>query len=315
MALVDMGRLMDDALKKKYTIGAYNVFNLDTISAVLEAAEEENSPVILQMSMGSRKYQYNVPRFVEVIKLYAQAAEVPVSINHDHCLKTEDAKSAVDLGFLSVMFDGSHLDYETNINRTREIADYAHSKGVWVEAELGSLPGMEDEVFSENAAFTDPDLVVDYIKRSKCDSLAVSIGTTHGGVKADNYLPLHFEILEKIHNALGDFPLVLHGAASLPEHLVKEVNQYGGKVKQLRNCSEEDIAACREYGICKANMDVDNFLLCTARLRKVLLEIPEKYNPRGYLREAREAFKIEVKHKMRNVSGSSGKNWLTGGAV
>ena len=312
MALVKMARLMEDALEKKYTVGAYNIFNIETLSAVLEAAEEEDSPLILQVSMGARRHQYNLECFIESVKLYAEAVKIPVAINHDHCMNLEAAKSAVDMGLSSVMFDGSHLEYEENIKQTKRIVEYAHKKDVWVEAELGSIPGMEDDAFSENTVFTDPSQVTGFVERSGCDSLAVSVGTSHGGVKADDYLTFRFDILKEIHAKLGRYPLVLHGAASFPEALVNEINSYGASVSQMRNCSEKDVSEAGKYGVCKANMDVDNFLLYTAAIRKYHLEHPEKYDPRGYLRLARESFKNEVAHKMRNVSRSSGKNWLKG---
>lgn len=310
MALVQINEMMRRAIHGHYITGAFNVFNLDTLVAVLEAAQAENSPVIVQFSMGSRKYQPYFPAFVEAVKGFARAVEVPVSLNHDHCQRIESAREAIDLGIGSVMFDGSHLSFEDNMASTRQIADYAHAKGAFVEAELGMLPGFEDEVFAENARFTDPELAARFIRETGCDALAVSVGTSHGGVHASSDMPLHFEVLARIREAIGPaFPLVLHGAASLPERLIQEVNRWGAQVPQMRNCAEADIARSAVYGVYKANMDVDNQLAYTAAVRKNLQEITEKYDPRGYLRMGREAFSQEVRHKLREVCHSSGKAW------
>jgi fructose-bisphosphate aldolase class II len=306
MPLMPMAALLKPALENGFTVGAYNVYDLDTIMAVLGAASETESPVILQVSMGARKHVGNLALFLDVLRLYANAGSVPVSINHDHVNSFEAAAAAVDMGFPSVMYDCSHLPYEENVAAVKRFADYAHSKNVWVEAELGCLPGFEDMVFAEKARFTDQDQAADYVKRTGCDALAVSVGTSHGGVRADGPLPLDVKLLGRLHEALPGLPLVLHGAASVPEYLVREVNKWGGQVEQLYNCSEEDIKKCGRLGVCKANMDVDNHLAYTAALRQALAENPGKYDPRSYLRPAREAFMREVSHKMREVSRSAG---------
>ena len=311
MALVDMNALFRYAMKGQYTVGAYNVFNLDTLIAVLQAAEAENSPVIVQVSMGCRKYQTDFSTFVQCVKLYADKAQVPVGFNHDHCISVDHAKEAIDYGIPSVMFDGSHLSFDENVQATCKIVKYAHSKGASVEAELGKMAGFEDDVFADSTEFTRPEAAARFIKLTGCDSLAVSVGTSHGGVLGDAPLTMHFEILSEIRRAIPDgFPLVLHGAASLPEALVEAVNLQGGEVPQMRNCSEEDISAAAKYGVVKANMDVDNHLCYTETIRRTLNEIRDRYDPRLYLKPAREAFMEEVRHKMRCVSMSSGRNWL-----
>ncbi len=310
MPIVKMSEIYADASEKQYIVGAFNVFNLDTMHAVLQAAEKEESPVILQVSMGARKYIPSLELFISIMKIMADTVTVPVSINHDHCLGIQAAKEAIDAGVNSVMFDGSHLSFEENISATREVVEYAKEKGVCVEAELGCLPGFEDEVFAENAVFTNPEMAKEFVERTGCDFLAVAVGTSHGGVKSDNPLLLHFDILEKIHEIIPRVPLVLHGAASLPDELITYVNRYGGKVPNLKNCSEADINKSRFYGICKANMDVDNFLAYTGTVRKVLTEKPEKYDPRIYLKPAKEAFEEEIRHKMKLVNQSSNHNWL-----
>ncbi len=313
MPIVKMKEIYADAYKNRYITGAFNVFNLDTMHAVLQAAEKENSPVILQVSMGARKYVPSLELFVKMMKMMGEAVRVPVGINHDHCTGIQAAKEAVDAGFGSVMFDGSHLDFEQNITATREVVEYAKAKGVSVEAELGCLPGFEDEVFAENAVFTDPLMAREFVDRTGCDFLAIAVGTSHGGVLSKEPLPLHFNILKKIHDTIPEVPLVLHGAASLPDELIAYVNRYGGAIPNIKNCSEEDISKCGAYGICKANMDVDNFLAFTGTVRKILMENPDKYDPRIYLKQARTAFEDEVRHKIKQVNLSAGHNWLEGG--
>lgn len=310
MALKTVKQLLEHAAQERYIVGAFNVCNLESLGAVLDAARQENAPVILQMSMGARKYVPSVPAFVSLMKRMAVETPVPVALNHDHCPTPEAAMEAISWGFSGAMFDGSHLPCEENIRLTRALADWAHERGAGIEAELGRLPGFEDEVFAEHAAFTDPTMAARFVEETGCDSLAVSVGTSHGGVIADGPLPLDFDVLARIHAALPGYPLVLHGAASLPAELIEDVNHVGGKVPFMRNCSETDIARTGQFGVCKANMDVDNFLCFTREVRRVLRDTPDKYDPRVYLRPAREAFSAEVRHKMRNVCGCAGKNWL-----
>lgn len=307
MSLVPPEKLYQHAIDHGYCLGAFNIYDLEMLKAVIGAAEQEHSPVIIQVSMGGRKYFGDLAKFVQVIRLYARDSIAPVMINHDHCTTFKACREAIEAGVDAVMFDGSHYPYQENIDKTREVVEYAHAHNVWVEAELGQLPGFEDEVFAESVAYTDPDLVPDFIGRTGCDALAVSVGTSHGGVIAGDYLPLDFERLGQIAERVHGYPLVLHGAASLPPHLIDAVNAYGGEVPYMRNCAEEDIARVSGYGVRKANMDVDNFLCFTAALRKYLLHAPAEYNPRGYLKAARAAFAEEVRHKMKNIMHSSGR--------
>ena len=313
MALVQINEMMRHSLADHYITGAFNVFNIDTLVAVLQAAQAENSPVIVQLSMGFRKYQPYFSAFVKAVKIFASTVDVPVALNHDHCQNIENAKEAIDLEIGSVMFDGSHLSFEDNVASTRQVVEYAHSHHAFVEAELGKLPGFENEVFVQNAQFTDPVMAEKFIRLTGCDALAVSVGTSHGGVSAETDMPLHFDVLAAIRKAISPtFPLVLHGAASLSEELVQEVNRWGAHVSQMRNCCENDIAKAAAYGVYKANMDVDNQLAFTAAVRQQLLEVTEKYDPRGYLKVGREAFTQEVRHKIRNVCHSNGKAWSEG---
>lgn len=309
--IVQFQDLYADAKKHQYIIGAFNVFNYDGLCAVLDAAEEEQSPVILQVSMGARRYVSDFKQFVRVVRMAAEDVSVPVGINHDHCPTVEAAMQAVDAGVNGVMFDGSHHSFEENVRCTARVVAYAHARGVFVEAELGRLPGFEDEIFANHVEFTDPKAAKRFVELSGCDSLAVSAGTSHGGVKAEVDLPLHLDVLEGIQRELPDFPLVLHGAASLPGHLIESVNRQGGNVEVMKNCSEGAIRQSAAYGVCKANMDVDNFLAFTGEVRRMLNEQPEKYDPRVYLKQGKEAWKQEVRWKMCQVTVSSGHNWLT----
>ena len=309
MALVLMKEILKRAVSEGYTVPAFNVFDYETLLAVAEAAEMSSSPVIIQMSMGARKHVSKPDVFVRLMKDVAENTNAPIALNHDHCTSPDNARQAIDLGFSGVMFDGSGLSFEDNIKRTREIVTYA-GPDVAVEAEFGMLPGFEDRVFSEHALFTDPDQAKEFVESSGCFSLAVSVGTSHGGVVAEAPLTLHMDILRRIHESLPGFPLVLHGAASLPVFLIDLVNEQGGKVEYLKNCSEDDISKVGAFGVAKANMDVDNFLCFTREVRRILREKAEKYDPRLYLRPAREAFRDEVCHKMKNVVLSAGKSWL-----
>ena len=303
--LIQPQMLLLKAREERYIIGAFNVFNMDFAACVLEAAAAEQSPVILQISMGARKYQSDWRIFVKHVKELAQKQCIPAFLQHDHCTSVENCMEAVDAGVMAVMFDGSHLPYEQNVKKTREVVAYAHARNVAVEAELGCLPGFEDMVFADKAVFTDAAQAKEFVFESGCDSLAVSVGTSHGGVVADEALPIAFDTLAAIARALPGYPLVLHGAASLPNWSVDAVNVLGGRVPYLKNAAEKDIAACAGLGIAKANMDVDNFLAYTAAVRGWLNEAPEQYDPRKYLLKANEALKTEVRRKMREVLQSS----------
>lgn len=312
MALVGMAPLLKDALQQNYTVGAFNFFNFDMLHAILQAAEEEQSPVIIQLCMSTHGYMKNFSRFVSLVKQYCEDYSIPIALNHDHCPTLEDAKFAIDCGFPSVMFDGSHMSFEENVKATKEIVAYAHNHGACVEAELGCVPGFEDMVFAESAVLTDPDLAKTFVEQTGCDALAISVGTAHGGVKTTQHLPIYFDRLEEIARRIPNQPLVLHGAASLPAELFACINRWGGSVEQMRICSEEDISKCTQYHVCKANMDVDNFMVYTAAIRQYLTEEPQEYNPGALLKYAEAAFQKEVQHKMRNVTLSSEHNWLHG---
>lgn len=306
MPLVSPASLYSCAARDGYALGAFNVNSLESLQAVLEAAEAQNAPLILQVSMGARSYLGNWPLFVQTVRRYAEASPVPVFLQHDHCPTPQACMEAIDAGVQAVMFDGSHLSFDENVAQTRQVVAYARPRGVWVEAELGRLPGFEDMVFAESTEYTDPETAARFVEQTGCDALAVAVGTSHGGVRADDYLPLDRQLLGRIHARLGDLPLVLHGGASLPPQLVQACNDQGARVEGLRNCSEASIADAVELGVRKVNMDVDNFLVFTTEVRRALREHPEKYDPRGYLRPAREAFRREVEHKLKDVLHSAG---------
>jgi fructose-bisphosphate aldolase class II len=305
MSLAEPSLLFDHAIIHHYGLGAFNVYSIESVLAVFEATEAQLSPVIIQISMGTRKYIKHLAAFVETIKNFARYYSVPFFIQHDHCSSIGDCIAAIDCGVQAVMIDGSALSYEENIAMTKEVTAYARSKNVWVEAELGRLPGFEDMVFSDSAEFTNPELIPGFIAKSECNALAVAVGTAHGGVQANDYLPVNFELLKRIINACPDYPFVLHGGASLPPDLISACNNQGGQVEYLRNCSEKDINRAVNMGIKKVNMDVDNFLVFTTAVRQSLNEHPGIYDPRKYLHAGTDAFKKEVEHKLQSVVNSA----------
>lgn len=298
--------LYKHALENKYIIPAFHVWGIESVKAVLAAAEEEDSPVIMQILTPTLDNVAPFPTFLETIRGYAKECPVPVIVNRDHSPSIEAALEAVDMGFPSVMFDGSALSFEENVRKTKQVTEYAHSHGVWVEAELGSIPGLEDEVFSTHTKYTDPDQAAEFLERTGCDSLAVAVGTAHGGVQAKEHLKIDFELLGRLKAVVKDVPLVLHGAAALPRELIYEVNRFGGEVEYLMMCEEETIEKTRLYGVAKANMDVDNWLAVTAALRKQFVEMPGMFNPIIYMKETEKAMCTVVRHKMRDVTRSAG---------
>ena len=291
----------------RYAVGAFNVNNMDIVQGIMRAAAEEKSPVILQVSAGARKYagQTYIMKLVEAALIEDPA--VPVVVHLDHGPSFEMCKDCIDGGFTSVMIDGSHLPYEENIALTRQVVDYAHPRGVWVEAELGKLAGVEEHVSSAEHVYTDPDQAVDFVQRTGCDSLAVAIGTSHGAYKFKGEAKLDFPRLEAISAKLPGYPLVLHGASSVPQEFVELCNKYGGQVGGARGVPEDMLRKAASMGVCKINVDTDIRLALTASIRQFLAEHPEQFDPRSYLAPAREAVKNMVAHKIRNVMGSSGK--------
>jgi len=308
MPLVTSADMFQRAYKEKYAVGAFNVNNMEIIQGIVDAAKEERSPLILQVSAGARKYA----KPVYLRKLVDAAVEdtgLPVVLHLDHGEDFEICKACVDDGFTSVMIDGSKYPFEENIEVTKKVADYAHSKGVVVEAELGKLAGIEDNisVSEREATFTDPDQAVEFVERTGIDSLAVAIGTSHGAYKFKGDPMLDFERLQKISSLLPGFPLVLHGASTVLPEFVKLCNQYGGDIPGAKGVPEDMLRKATGMGVCKINIDTDLRLALTAAVREYLANNPSVFDPRKYLGPAREAIKRMVAHKIKNVLGCNGK--------
>ena len=291
----------------RYAVGAFNVNNMEIVQGIMQAASEEKSPVILQVSSGARSYagQKYLMKLVEAA--LAEDPSVPVVVHLDHGSSFELCRDCIDGGFTSVMIDGSHLPYEENIALTKQVVEYAHPRGIWVEAELGKLAGVEEHVSNADHVYTDPDQAVDFVERTGCDSLAVAIGTSHGAYKFKGEAKLDFERLEEIGKRLPGYPLVLHGASSVPQEFVEACNKFGGQVGGARGVPEDMLRKAAGMGVCKINVDTDIRLAVTASIRQYLVEHPEAFDPRAYLKPARQAVKDMVAHKIRNVMGSSGK--------
>ena len=316
MALVTTKEMFKKAYAGGYAIGAFNINNMEIIQAITEAAEETKSPVILQVSAGARKYAKH-----EYLLALAQAAVkdsgVDLALHLDHGADFEICKACIDGGFTSVMIDGSHHAYEDNIALTKKVVEYAHARGVVVEGELGVLAGVEDEVVAEKSSYTRPDEVEDFVTRTGVDSLAISIGTSHGAFKFTPKQctrnekgilvppPLRFDILEEIEKRLPEFPIVLHGASSVPQDLVAEINALGGKMPDAVGIPEEQLRQAAKSAVCKINIDSDIRVALTAGIRRVLANDPSVFDPRGYLSVARDEVKKMVKHKIVNVLGSA----------
>ncbi|ADN01736.1 class II fructose-bisphosphate aldolase [Spirochaeta thermophila] len=323
LGLVNTRELFKKAMEGKYAIPAYNFNNMEQLQAIIQACVETRSPVILQVSKGAREYanptllRHMARGAVEYARELGY--EIPIVLHLDHGDSYELCKSCVDMGFSSVMIDGSHLPYEENVELTRKVVEYAHKYDVTVEGELGVLAGIEEHVSSEKTIYTDPNQVEDFVKRTGVDSLAIAIGTSHGAVKfkpeqctrlPDGRLvppPLRFDILEEIERRLPGFPIVLHGSSSVPPQYVEMINKYGGKLKDAVGIPEDQLRKAARSAVCKINIDSDGRLAMTAMIRKVLHEQPEVFDPRKYLGPARAELKELYKHKIINVLGSEGK--------
>lgn len=306
MPLTTPKGMFERAYREGYAIGAFNVNNMEIIQGIMQAGNEEKSPLILQVSAGARKYAGQV-YIMKLVEAALAENDLPVVVHLDHGADFDICKACIDGGFTSVMIDGSHLPFEENIAVTKRVADYAHERGVWVEAELGKLAGVEEHVSSAQSVYTDPDQAEEFVQRSGCDSLAVAIGTSHGAYKFKGEAKLDFDRLEKITSMLPGYPLVLHGASSVPQEFVDMANRYGGKLGGAKGVPEEMLRRAAASGVCKINIDSDIRLAMTAHIRRHLAEHPEDFDPRGYLKPSREAVKLMVQHKIRHVLGCSGK--------
>ncbi len=308
MALITSEEMFRKALKADYAIGAFNVNNMEIIQGIVEAAGEENAPLILQVSAGARKYAKG-PYLRHLVEAAIEDTGVDVCLHLDHGEDFEICKQCVDDGFTSVMIDGSKHPFEENIALTKEVVEYAHAHGVVVEAELGKLAGIEDNinVDARSATFTDPDEAAEFVERTGVDSLAIAIGTSHGAYKFKGDPYLDFERLKAIHKLIPDTPLVLHGASTVLKEFVDRCNEFGGKIPGAQGVPEEMIREAVKHGVCKVNIDTDLRLAMTAEIRRVFIEQPDVFDPRKYLGPGREAIKRMVQHKIRDVLNASNK--------
>ena len=308
MPFVTSTEMFKKAYAGKYAVGAFNVNNMEIIQGIVDAAKAEQSPLILQVSAGARKYAKHI-YLVKLVEAAMEDTDLPICLHLDHGADFEICKSCVDGGFTSVMIDGSKFPFEENIELTKRVVDYAHNKGVVVEAELGKLAGVEDavKVNTKDATYTDPDQAVEFVERTGVDSLAIAIGTSHGAYKFKGTPELDFARLEKITNLLPGYPLVLHGASTVLPEFVAKCNEFGGKIEGAQGCPEDMLLRAGTYGVCKINIDTDLRLAMTASIRKYLAENPSDFDPRSYLGPARQAIQDMVAHKMRNVLNSSGR--------
>ncbi|WP_462426004.1 class II fructose-1,6-bisphosphate aldolase [Anaerotignum lactatifermentans] len=310
MALVTTKEMFEKAFQGGYAIGAFNINNMEIVQGVVAAAQAQNSAVILQVSKSALKYAH--PKYLKaMVDAAVEETGLDIALHLDHGPDLETCKECIECGFTSVMFDGSHYDYEENVAKTKEVVEYAHARGVVVEAELGKLAGVEDDVKVDaaNATYTDPDQAVDFVKRTGVDSLAIAIGTSHGAYKFKGEAKLDFDRLETITKKLEDagfhnFPIVLHGASSVDQRCVAMCNEYGGKIDGAKGIPAEMLRKASSMAVCKINMDTDLRLAMTAAIRKSFGENPAAFDPRGYLGDARNLIQELVEDKIKNVIGS-----------
>lgn len=308
MPLVTSKEMFAKAYEGQYAIGAFNVNNMEIIQGIVEAAKEEHAPLILQVSAGARKYA-NHTYLMKLVEAALEDSGLPICLHLDHGEDFEICKACVDGGFSSVMVDGSKLPFEENIALTKKVVDYAHAHGVVVEGELGRLAGVEDavKVSAKDATYTDPDQAVEFVERTGVDSLAIAIGTSHGAYKFKGEPELDFERLKKITAMLPGYPLVLHGASTVLQEFVGKCNEFGGQIKGAQGVPEAMLLEAGKLGVCKINIDTDLRLAMTASIREHLVSHPSDFDPRQYLKPAREAIKNMVKHKIRNVLNCSNR--------
>ena len=308
MPLVTTTKMFKDAYEKGYAVGAFNVNNMEIIQGIVEAAKIEQSPLILQVSAGARKYA-NPVYLRKLVEAAVEDSGLPIALHLDHGDSFDICKSCVDSGFSSVMIDASHHPFEENIELVKKVVDYAHERGVVVEAELGRLAGVEDavNVSARDASYTDPDQAVEFVERTGVDSLAIAIGTSHGAYKFKGDPQLDFDRLDTITRLLPNFPLVLHGASTVLPEFVAKCNEFGGKIDGAQGVPEEMLRRASQSGVCKINIDTDLRLAMTAAVREYLALHPDHFDPRQYLGPARQAIQDMVQHKIKNVLGCSNR--------
>lgn len=300
--------MFEKSMQEHFAIGAFNVNNMEFIQAITEAANEAKSPVILQVSSSAIKYA-KMNYLIKMVEAATQETDIPIALHLDHGPDFETCKMCIDAGFTSVMIDGSKYDFEENVAITKKVVEYAHSKGVVVEAELGKLAGVEDDVnvAEDDARYTDPDQAKEFVERTGCDSLAIAIGTSHGAYKFKGDAKLRFDILAKIKEKLPNTPIVLHGASSVVPELVEMCNNNGGDIPGAKGCPDEMLKQAGETGVSKINVDTDLRLAMTAQVRKIFHDEPSVFDPRKYLGAAKEEIKKTVSHKIKNVFCSANK--------
>ena len=307
--LVTTKEMFEKSMREGFAIGAFNVNNMEIVQAIMDAAAEEHAPVIMQASSSAIKYA-RINYLMKMVKAAEEEhPEIPFAIHLDHGPDFETCKMCIDAGFTSVMFDGSKYDFEENVRLTKEVVDYAHAHGVVVEAELGKLAGIEDDVnvAESDAMFTDPAQAEEFVRRTGCDSLAIAIGTSHGAYKFKGEAKLRFDILQKIKERIPNTPIVLHGASTVIPELVAQCNEYGADIPGAKGVPDEMLHEASISGVSKINVDTDLRLAMTAAIRKVFVEEPSAFDPRKYLTPARDLIKQTVQHKIRDVFGSSNK--------
>ncbi len=308
MSIVTTKEMFEKASKGGYAIGAFNVNNMEIIQGITEAAKEVNSPLILQVSAGARKYaKHNY--LMHLIQAAVEDTDLPIAIHLDHGADFDICKKCIDGGFSSVMIDGSKHDFEQNIELTRRVVEYAHERGVVVEAELGKLAGIEDDVnvSAEDSSYTDPDQAVEFVQRTGCDSLAIAIGTSHGAYKFKGEPKLRFDILDKITAAMPGYPIVLHGASTVIPEFVEKCNKFGGDIPGAKGVPEDMLREAGRRGVCKINIDTDLRLAMTSAIREMFVTKPGEFDPRAYLGAGRDAIREMVKHKIVDVLGCNDK--------
>ncbi len=308
MPLVTSKEMFEKAYAGGYAIGAFNVNNMETIQGIVAAAQEENAPLILQVSAGARKYA-NPTYLKHLVDAAIEESGLPICLHLDHGDSFELCKDCVDKGFTSVMIDASHHSLAENIAITKNVVEYAHDHGVVVEAELGRLAGIEDavNVSAEDSCYTDPDEVQEFVSKTGVDSLAIAIGTSHGAFKFKTEPMLRFDILEEVAKRLPNFPIVLHGASSVPQYLAEVINQYGGNMPGAKGVPEDMLRKAASMAVCKINIDSDLRMAITGTIRKYFNDNPSHFDPRQYMGPARNAIKEIVQHKLVEVLGCNGK--------
>ena len=310
MPLVTTTEMFKKAYDGGYAIGAFNVNNMEIVQGITEAAKDLNAPLILQVSKGARNYAHHT-YLMKLVEAAIEETGLPIALHLDHGDTFELCKSCIDGGFTSVMIDASSKSFEDNIALTRQVVEYAHDHGVVVEAELGTLAGVEDEVnvSAEDSSYTRPEDVQEFVERTGCDSLAIAIGTSHGAYKfkPGTKPQLRFDILEDVSKRLPGFPIVLHGSSSVPQEFVEKINKFGGNMPGAIGVPEDQLRQAAQMAVCKINIDSDLRLAMTATVREFFYEHPDKFDPREYLKPARAAIKAMVAHKIVDVLGCDGK--------